>query len=100
MIRHALNSFGLSTLFLAGLVSMLSMPACVASSEDGSCALRGDDVSEGGAGEGACDDEESDAEGEDEEAPAEEAPAEERAASPRAPVITPQAMCSPICDRI
>ncbi|MGK3987320.1 hypothetical protein WME99_30035 [Sorangium sp. So ce136] len=95
MIRHTLKSLGLSSLFLAGLASMLSMTACVASSEESACWLKSGEASEGGAGEGGCGDEERDAEGEDEEAPA-----EERAASPKAPVITPQAMCSPICDRI
>ncbi|KYF72127.1 hypothetical protein BE11_31970 [Sorangium cellulosum] len=91
MTHHALKSLGLSSLFLAGLVSMLSMTACVASREESACWLESGEVSESGAGEGGCDDEESDDE---------EAPAEERAASPKGPVSTPQAMCSPICDRI
>lgn len=93
MIRHTLKSLGLSSLFLAGLLSMLSMTACVASSEESACWLESGETSESGAGEGACDDEEA-------ESADEEAPSVERAASRKAPVSTPQAMCSPICDRI
>ncbi|WP_437323214.1 hypothetical protein [Sorangium sp. So ce381] len=89
MARHILKSLGLSSLFLAGLLSMLSTTACVASSEDSPCGL-GDGVGSE-HGEGACDEE-----GADEEAP----PGEEDAPSVKAPSITPQALCQPFCGRI
>jgi hypothetical protein len=94
MNRHALKSFGLSALFLAGLLSMLPMTACVASSEESACWLE-----HGEESEGACD-EEIEGEGPDEEATPEEATPSGRAVSPKPPVSTPQALCSPICDRI
>ncbi|WP_438003817.1 hypothetical protein WME89_33870 [Sorangium sp. So ce321] len=92
MVRHALKSFGLSALFLAGLMSLAALPGCVASSEESPCELG--EPGPSGASEGACDEEESADES------AEEAPPEQEAPTVKAPSSTPQAMCSPICDRI
>ncbi|AUX45505.1 uncharacterized protein SOCE26_069970 [Sorangium cellulosum] len=102
MSCQTLKSLRLSVLFLAGLAPMLSMTACVASSDEAPCVLG--EASEGDEG-GECDDEEeeeSDSEGEEasSDSAGEEAPSEARAARPSAPVRTPQAMCSPICDPI
>jgi hypothetical protein len=94
MARHILKSLGLSSLFLAGLLSMLSATACVASSEDSPCGLGDGAGSE--HGEGACDEEEGADESADEDAPA----GEEGAPSVKAPSITPQALCQPFCGRI
>ncbi|AUX27473.1 uncharacterized protein SOCEGT47_080640 [Sorangium cellulosum] len=87
------NSFGLFALFLGGLVSLVTISGCVASSEESPCALG--EVTASGAGEieGAWDEDEIE-EGED--AP----PSEEEPEMPSAPPATPQAMCSPICDPI
>ncbi|WP_438031792.1 hypothetical protein [Sorangium sp. So ce204] len=93
MARHILKSLGLSSLFLAGLVSTLSATACVASSEDSPCGLGAGAGSE--HGDGACD-EEGAGESADEEAPA----GEEDAPSVKAPSSTPQVMCQPFCGRI
>ncbi|KYG04992.1 hypothetical protein BE21_03775 [Sorangium cellulosum] len=95
MTHHALKSLGLSSLILAGLLSMLSATACVASGEESPCALG--DRAEDERGEGACDD------ADDEESAGEEAPSdEEDAPRPEAPASAPQALpvCSPFCDRI
>lgn len=92
-MTHALKSLGLSSLFLIGLLSIVSTTACVAPGEDSPCELG--DEAESEHGEDACD--EADAE----ESAGEEAPAgEEDAPSLKAPASTPQALCSPFCDRI
>ncbi|MGK3987313.1 hypothetical protein WME99_30000 [Sorangium sp. So ce136] len=90
MIHHALRLPGLSALFLAALMSLASMPGCAVSSEEDPC--EAGERGSCGAGEGAYDC--------DEEEGADEAPSEEDAPGPQAPVSAPQAMCSPICDRI
>ncbi|WP_437766212.1 hypothetical protein WMF27_25760 [Sorangium sp. So ce281] len=96
MARHILKSLGLSSLFLAGLLSMLSTTACVASSDDSPCGLGAGACSEHGEGAPIEDDEEGADESADEEAPA----GEEDAPSVKAPSVTPQMMCQPFCGRI
>ncbi|WP_437670751.1 hypothetical protein [Sorangium sp. So ce131] len=95
MSYQILKSLRLSALFLAGLLPMLSMTACVAPSDEAPCAL-GDGASEGDEGSDCeLDEEEEESDGADEEAPS-----EQRAPRPSAPARAPQAMCSPICDPI
>lgn len=101
MPRHALKSFGLSALFLAGALSMLATPACVAASEESPCELGEGDSSGRGAGEGACDESEEEGALEpEEEGAGEEGPSEEGAGE-EGPTSVPQARCnSPLCKRI
>lgn len=92
MTHHALKSLGLSSLFLAGVLSMLSTTACVAPGVDSPCEPGGGAESAHGAW--ACDEDEA------EESAGDEAPSgEEDVPALNAPASTPQALCSPICDR-
>ncbi|WP_434041433.1 MULTISPECIES: hypothetical protein [Sorangium] len=91
-----MKSLGYSSLFLAGLLSVLSATACVAPSDESPCEPGDAAASDLGDGEGACEVRDAEASA-GEEAPSEE---EEDAQRVKAPSRTPQRLCSPICDRI
>lgn len=87
MTRHALKSLGLSSLFLAGLLSMVSTTACVAPGADSPC--EPGDGAESAHGEGACDEEEA------EESAGDEAPSGQEDVARPADRAVPAVMVPP-----